>query len=142
MTEASQTPNAKWPLLIGVVSLIYGLLFGVMYVRPPAPEASWLFAFINTAIAVVFSAGGVGVILRARWGVSCLLYGSYVMLAKLAYSLITIFAFMGGTPPMFALLAILTMMVLTAAWPVFLIIWLRKDSVKQHINQQWTRNAS
>jgi hypothetical protein len=141
MSEASPTETAKWPLPIGIVSLVYGLLFGLLYVRPPAAEATWVWPLINIAISVCFSCGGVGVVLCKRWAVSLLLLGSYIVLAKLIYSLVTIVVFMGGAPPIFALLAIMTMMLPTAAWPVFLLIWLRRESVKRYISSHWTENA-
>ena len=141
MGEASPTKPAKWPLPIGIVSLMYGLLFGALYVRPPAPDTSWVSPLINTAIAVCFSGGGVGVLVCKRWGVSSLLLGSYMMLAKLIHSLATICVFMGGVPPIFALLAIMTMVIPTAAWPVFLVIWLRREPVKRYISNHWTEKT-
>ena len=141
MSDAAATNTAKWPLAIGIVSIIYGLLFGLLYVRPPVAEASWVWPLINTAVSVCFAGGGVGVLLCKRWGVSSLLLGSYVVLAKLIYSLVTIFVFMGGAPPVFALLAIMTMMIPTAAWPVFLVIWLHRESVKRYISTHWTEKA-
>lgn len=141
MTEPSQTQRAKWPLPIGIVSLIYALLFALMYLRPPSAEGSWLSPLVNVVISLCFLTGGLGVVLRTQWGVSSLLYGSYIALAKLVYSLVTVFAFMGGAPPIFAILGIMTMMIPTAAWPVFLVFWLRRDSVKQYVNEQWVKNA-
>jgi hypothetical protein len=141
MSQASPTETAKWPLPIGIVSLLYGLLFGLLYVRPPAAGAIWVWPLMNIAISVCFACGGVGVLLCRRWGVSSLLLGSYIVLAKLIYSLVTIFVFMGGAPPVFALVAITTMMIPTAAWPVFLVIWLRRESVKRYISTHWTENA-
>ena len=142
MSDAAATNTAKWPLAIGIVSIIYGLLFGLLYVRPPVAEASWVWPLINIAVSVCFWGGGVGVLLCKRWGVSSLLLGSYIVLAKLIYSLVTIFVFMGGAPPVFALLAIMTMMTPTAAWPVFLLIWLHRESVKRYISTHWTENAT
>ena len=142
MSEASPTKTAKWPLPIGIVSLVYGLLFGLLYVRAPAAEATWVSPLINIAVSACFLGGGVGVLLCKRWGVWLLLLGSYIVVAKLIYSLVTIFVFMGGAPPVFALLAIMTMMTPTAAWPVFLLIWLHRESVKRYISTHWTENAT
>ncbi len=141
MSEASTTTTARWPLPIGIVSVIYGLLFGLYYVRPAAADVSWVWPMINVAITVCFLGGGVGVLLCKRSGVSSLLLGSYIVLAQLIYMLAMIFEIMGGVPPFFALLAIMTMMVPTAAWPVFLVIWLRREPVKRYIANHWMENT-
>ena len=141
MSQASPTKTAKWPLRIGIVSVMYGLLFGLVYVRPPAADASWVWPLINITIAVCFSGGAVGVLACKRWGVSSLLLGSYIVLPLLIYWLATIFEIMGGVPPIFALLAIMTMMIPTAAWPVFLVIWLRREPVRRYISDHWIENT-
>src|SRR3990172_27035 len=133
MPDASPSQTAKWPLPIGVVSLVYGLLYGLMYVRPQTFEARTLSALINVLIALCFSGGAIGVFMRKPWGIASLLYGSYILLATMVYSIVTIFVFMGGVPPFFALLAFLTLLSLTSAWPIFLVIWLRRASVRQYV---------
>ena len=140
MSDASHSQIAKWPLPIGVVSLVYALLYGLMYVRPQTFKASTVSALINVLIVLCFSGGAVGVFLRKPWGISSLVYGSYILLATMVYSLVTIFVFFGGVPPIFALLAILTMMSVSSAWPIFLVIWLRRASVRQYVEHHWAQN--
>jgi hypothetical protein len=144
MPDTSPSQIAKWPLPIGAVSFVDGLLFGLATVRPQTFETSTLSALINVLIALCFSGGAIGVFLRKPWGISSLLCGSYIQLASQVYMLVTIFVFMGGVPPIFALLAIMVMSSLYSVWPVwpvFLVIWLRRTSVKQYLEQHWSQSA-
>jgi hypothetical protein len=128
MTQESPSRSVKWPLAIGGVSLLYGLIYGLVYVHPQSFASSKWSAMINVVIPTCFSAGGIGVVLRKPWGVTSLLWGSYLVFANAVYSFLVVCGFLGGVPPLFVLLGMLTLLSVLSAWPVFLVIWLRRRS--------------
>jgi len=128
MTHEPPSRIVRWPLAIGVVSFLYGLAYGLMFVRPQSLAARPTWAVINVVIAICFLAGGIGVVLRKPWATTSLLSGSYLVFTQAVYSFVMVCLFIGGAPPIFVLLGMFTMMTVAAAWPIFLIIWLRRRS--------------
>ena len=81
-------------------------------------------------------AGAIGLILYKEWGRKTLLLCSWVAVSQCVYSFITVLVGMGGFPPLFAMLGILTAMLIYHGWPVFLLVWLSKFSISQEERQE------
>jgi hypothetical protein len=131
------SPNkAKWPTVICVICLIYVFLYGLLYVRPPKPEAS-LFPIIQSiGICLLLFVGAIGVGLRRKWAAWFLVASSVLIVARVAFSFISIIVAMSGIPPIITLISILVFMLPTLAWPVFIIYWFSRSSTKSIIQEQ------
>ena len=95
MTHEPPSRIVRWPLAIGVVSFLYGLAYGLMFVRPQSLAARPTWAVINVVIAICFLAGGIGVVLRKPWATTSLLSGSYLVFTQAVYSFVMVCLFIG-----------------------------------------------
>jgi hypothetical protein len=118
----------KWPTVLASVSLLYAVLYGLMYLRSTG-NAGQLAHPWGLAIVAAMLIGAAGLFIRKSWATRALQLGSWFALAQTAYALLTVCAFMGGPPPMFVLLGMLTVMLPIVAWPAFLLIWLWRHSL-------------
>jgi hypothetical protein len=138
MSTDTSPQRAKWPTVICVLSVIYTILYAALYVRPPRPDAGILMSLGSLIICLLLLSGSTGIGLRRKWAVPLLFIGSVFVLMTVAVSLFSIVVAMGGTPPIIALLGMLTFMLPTLAWPIFLIFWFSRSSTKRNIQDQWT----
>jgi hypothetical protein len=137
MTTETST-KAKWPTVIGALSVIYMLLYATLYVRPPEDGGNLFPILQNIGICLLLVSGGIGVGLRRKWGVLLLLIGSVLVLSAAAFSLFLIIMALGASAPIFVLLGVVTLMLPTIAWPGFLIYWFSRSSTRSAIQEQWT----
>ncbi len=119
----SKDTRKKWPTILGILSILYTMLYGLLYLRPSG-NAMQFIRLWNMTVVVAMFLGAVGLVTRRSWATGVVRFASWLAIAQAAYALVTVYAFMGGPPPVFAALGMLTAMLPVVAWPLFLVIWL------------------
>jgi hypothetical protein len=125
----SNSAKQKWPSVVASLSVLYAVLFCIMYLRLMGIANKFVYLLWNMAIVASMLLGAVGLFIRKSWATRTLQVASWLAIIQCLYSLFRIFGYMGGLPPSFVMLGILTMMAPTIAWPVFLVIWLSKHKL-------------
>ena len=137
MKQESEHKDLKWPVVISICTFLYALLFAFFFLRSSSPETSLLYQVWKISICAFMLVGAVGLTLRKRWGVVASQIGAALVVAKSVHNIIIVFQFMGGPPPIFAVLGMLTVMLPMVAWPIFLLVWFNCKRVKSVINSEF-----
>ncbi|MCK4905090.1 hypothetical protein KAS42_02435 [bacterium] len=128
----------KWPLVIGVFTLLYGLFLCLFY--HPSENATILSIICNIGVIVFMICGAIGIILHRSWGSRVLVLGSWLYVLEGISTIFVVVDFMGGPPPIFVILGILTTMIPLYGWPVFLLIWFARHKLNGGYNVDGKEN--
>ncbi len=123
MTSAPPASRSRWPALVGLVSIFYGLACGGESVARHLDSLSARY-MMQVALAAWIVAGGVGVVMRQSWGRVALLSGAYLLLGELALVLCVVLlatAFNSSQQPVSVYFSAVTFSAV-AAWPLFLVV--------------------
>jgi len=140
MTSAAPAPRSRWPVPVGTISILYGLVYGGLAV---AQHLHSLTAreVMQAALSAWILAGGIGVLLRQSWGRVALLSGAYLLLAELTLVLCVVVmatAYNWSLQPDVLQSAYFVAVPLAlAAWPAFLVIWLWRKPIRDEIQNCW-----
>ena len=129
-----KSTRQKWPTILASVSILYAVLYGLMYLRP-TENPMHIASLWNMAIVASMFLGAVGLFIRKSWATPTLQFASWLAIAQAAYALVNICVFMGGFPPVFVVLGMLTAMLPGIAWPIFLLIWLSRNKLSIRIEE-------
>ncbi len=132
MSNEKSNKVSKWPMIVSMVTIIYAVLYGLKHLRP-AENVPFITHVNNIAIIVLMFIGAIGLYARRIWGVRMLVFGSWLAVLRAVYLLFLIIDVMGGAPPVFFLLGVLTAMLPIVGWPVFLLIWLSRNKIPSQI---------
>lgn len=132
MSNEKSNKVLKWSMIVSMVTIIYAVLYGLKYLRP-AENIPFITRINNITIIVLMFIGAIGLYARRIWGVKMLVFGSWLAVLRVVYTLFLIIDGMGGAPPAFFLLGVLTAMLPIVGWPVFLLIWLSRNKIPSQI---------
>lgn len=141
MAHASESSGLRWPVFVGGVSFLYGIFYGSLYAGPQSFEKLTMWAAMEAVIAVSILLGGLGLIQHRSWGRYALLLGSYLVLGKLfclVCFLAVASAYSSGAS---AKMEFLLVPLIVSAWPLFLVIWMWRPTIRNYIRVNWTRRA-
>jgi hypothetical protein len=141
MAHASDSSGPRWPVIVGVVSFLYGVLYGSLYAGPQSFQMLTVWAAMETAIALSILIGGLALIQHRSWSRHALLLGSYLVLGKLfclVCFLAVASAYSSGAS---AKTEFLLVPLIISAWPLFQVIWLWRPTIRNYIRVNWTRGA-
>ncbi len=127
MSDPAGHAKPKWPIVIGILSLLYGAARCVFY--HPSADATAISVFFNVGVMATMLGGGLALTLRRLWSIRILVLGSWLGVLHVVHTLITVFATLGGPPTIPLMLGILTLMVPLHGWPVFLLLWFRRHTL-------------
>ena len=141
MDRTSDFQAARWPFPIGVVSFVYGIFYGSLYAGPQSFEKLTVWAALEAVIAVSILIGGIGLIQHRFWSRYALLLGSYLVLGKL-FCLVCFLAVASAySSGVSAKMEFLLVPLIISVWPLFLVIWLWRPTIRNYIRVNWTRRA-
>jgi hypothetical protein len=136
MKPALHTPRSRWPLPVGLVSILYGLAFGGFSVAQHWHAITGR-DLMQVALSAWILAGGIGVLLRQSWGRVALLSGAYLLLAELTLVLCVVVMATAYNwsqqPDVLQSAYFVAVPFALAAWPVFLVIWLWRKPIREEI---------
>jgi hypothetical protein len=140
MTSAPPAPRSRWPLPVGVVSILYGLAYGGLSVAQHWHSITGR-DLMQVALSAWILAGGIGVLLRQSWGRVALLSGAYLLLAELTLVLCVVVMATAYNwsqqPDVLQSAYFVAVPFALAAWPVFLVIWLWRKPIREEIQNDW-----
>ncbi len=119
MNDTALQPKPKWPVVIAIISFLY-VTFRCLLFRPSL-NSTLISIVLGYAIIASMFCGAFGLAYRRSWGRKVLVLGSWLAISQGAHSLITVISFIGGIPPIFTMLGMLTLMIALCGWPVFLL---------------------
>ncbi len=132
MNDTALQPKPKWPVVIAIISFLY-VTFRCLLFRPSL-NSTLISIVLGYAIIASMFCGAFGLAYRRSWGRKVLVLGSWLAISQGAHSLITVISFIGGIPPIFTMLGMLTLMIALCGWPVFLLFWFRRHRLTDYIS--------
>ena len=139
MTSAPPAPGSRWPLPVGLVSIVYGLAYGGLSVTQHWHSITGR-DLMQVALSAWILAGGIGVFLRQSWGRVALLSGAYLLLAELCLVLCVVLmatAFNWSQQPVHQSAFFVAVPIVLGAWPLFLVIWPWRKPIRDEIRNDW-----
>ena len=140
MTSPPPNRRSRWPVPVGVISILYGLAYAGFSVAPHLFSLSAR-DMMQVALATWVLAGGVGVLLRQTWGRVALLSGAYLLLGELALVLCVVVMATAYTwsqqPEFLQSVRLFAITIALAAWPLFLVVWLWRKPIRDEIRNEW-----
>ena len=120
-----------WPGVIGIFTVMYLIFYGMLSISAQS-------AMIVRALAALAMIGGlVGMAFRKKHAATLLVAGSAVVIVFSLYRFITkVISAMSEAGAAGWIVGCILMMILLF-WPVFLILWFRRESVKEYIQENW-----
>jgi hypothetical protein len=133
--------DQRRPTVISTVTFFYASLYLVLYFQPQRSETVPWPSLPNLIAASLLLLGAVGAVLRRRWTVVCLVSGAVLVLlvciVNLGLFLGMIHFGYGRTLGIVPLSALFIGLFPAISWPIFLIAWFSRRSIKTIVQSLW-----
>jgi hypothetical protein len=130
-----------WPTVISMGTFFYASLYLVLYFQPQRSETVPWPSLPNLIAASLLLLGAVGAVLRRRWTVVCLVSGAALVLLVCIVNLGLFLGVMhfdhGRTLGIVPLSALFIGLFPAISWPIFLIVWFSRRSIKTIVRSLW-----
>ena len=133
--------DQRWPTVISTVTFFYASLYLVLYFQPQRSDTVPWPSLPNLIAASLLLLGAVGAVLRRRWTVVCLVSGAALVLLVCTVNLGIFLGIMhfdyGRTLGIVPLSALFIGLFPAISWPIFLIVWFSRRSIKTIVRSLW-----
>ena len=129
--QNSVRKEVVWPIVITIISLIYAVLYVLVSIRN-------LFTPWRIAICILLFGGISGIALKKKFGVALLLTGSFGLILRIAYNIISTIITMDEPLTIPGIVVLVVIGCVFIGWPVFLIIWFLRRPIRTHVKNEWT----
>ncbi len=122
MNRAGAKHRWNWPLFIALLSFIYAILYGIIYLHL-SQSADMVAKVWSIVIIAAMVAGALCLVLRMALAGKILAVGSGLVLARAIYNIL--FLVFSPQAPAIAsvIIGVLVVLIPTLVWPVLLLMW-------------------
>ena len=126
-----QVPKAAvWPVVIAIISFVYVVFYAILTVRNLSQY--WRIS------GCVFLLGGVaGIALKRKIGAKLIWIGSGVIVVHTIYRFVSALPSISSDMPAVVFVIMWIFMLFVLFWPLFLIVWFLRRSVREYVERQW-----
>ena len=126
----SKPREIVWHIVIATISVVYAILYALITIR--SLPNTW-----KIAGCALIAGGALGIVLKRKAGPKLAWGGSSILIVGTVYRFFKGFSSQVGPVPVVVVVAMSIFLFILIAWPLFLVIWFLRQSIREHVNQEW-----